>query len=273
MGEKAMKCVLPTLLLAALLLTAVFLHPRMYSVAIREYSVQVHNLPDDLDGFTILHLTDLHSKRFGEGQRELLQLIRQCDYDIVAFTGDMVDRRRPSIEPAADLIRGLQDSDMFFVPGNHDHAADYPAVREVLVDMGVEILENRAVRRAVGQAHLWLVGVDDPSLGRANLTAALSDVTDDFPRILLAHAPAIYHQASEEELDVVLVGHTHGGQVRLPFVGAVYVPGQELFPEFDRGKFVSNEATMIINAGLGESVWPVRFFCRPEIALITLRSG
>jgi len=170
-----------------------------------------------------------------------------------------------------ELVHGLDDAEIYFVAGNHDHATGYRQLRDALTGLGVDILDNRAVRVNREDEHIWLIGVDDPSLGLARLDAALKHVTDDLPAVLLAHAPAIYGRAVEEEIDVVLVGHTHGGQVRLPIVGAVYIPGQDLFPEYDRGVFTKEATTMIINAGLGESAVSVRFMCRPEIALITLR--
>ncbi|MGI6582793.1 MAG: metallophosphoesterase, partial [bacterium] len=88
--------------------------------------------------------------------------------------------------------------------------------------------------------------------------------------VLLAHAPDIFPAAAEAGLELVLVGHTHGGQIRLPFVGAVLAPGQGLLPHYDYGPFTEGGTTMIVNGGLGESLLPVRFNLRPEIVLVTL---
>ncbi len=93
------------------------------------------------------------------------------------------------------------------------------------------------------------------------------------PKFLLAHAPNIFSSAVQSKIYLVMAGHTHGGQVRLPFLGAIIVPGQGFFPELDYGLFSSGNTTMVINGGLGESVLPVRFFNRPEIVLITLEAA
>jgi len=241
------------------------------SLRVRRYTVSVQDLPSALDGFTVLQLSDLHDKEFGEGQEELLSLINQQEFDLVAITGDLVNKKSPKVLPGLELVRALRHKPVYFVPGNHDWWVGF-GYREQLVESGVKVLENRAERFDVNGKHLWIVGVDDPYLGRDDLDQALSEVTDSAPRILLAHAPNIYDSATNSGIDLVLVGHTHGGQVRLPVIGAVVVPGQGFFPKLDYGEYTSGKTTMIINAGLGESHLPIRFNIKPEIVLTTLRA-
>lgn len=121
--------------------------------------------------------------------------------------------------------------------------------------------------------HIWLVGVEDPSLGMARLDQALENVSEGAMTVLLAHAPNIYKEAVENEMNLVLVGHTHEGQVRLPFIGALFVPGQGFFPQYDYGLYDSGLTNMIINAGLGESGLPIRINMQSEIVLITLEAA
>lgn len=252
--------------------TLSYLYFDINSIAVKRYTITVSKLPTEFQGFTILHLTDLHSKEYGDAQRHLLELINQHQYDMVAITGDFVDKNNASIEPAIVLVRGLQAKPVFFVPGNHEWWTKFH-IKSPLENCGVQILENGFSKYSIGNAHIWIMGVDDPYLGRDQITKALTGVIDSAPKILLAHAPNIFPKAVKANIDLVLVGHTHGGQVRLPLVGAVIAPGQGFFPEFDYGQFSSGSTNMVINGGLGESVLPIRFYNRPEIVLVTLVSS
>jgi len=252
--------------------TLSYLYFDLHSIAVKRYTIVISKLPIEFQGFTILHLTDLHSKEYGDAQRHLIELINRQQFDVVAITGDLVDKSNPSMEPAIALVKGLQSKPIFFVPGNHEWWTNYQ-IKSPLEDLGVHILENGQFKYNIGNSHILIMGVDDPYLGRDQLNMALAGVSDSVPKVLLAHAPNIFSKAVEANVDLVLVGHTHGGQVRLPLVGAVVAPGQGLFPEFDYGQFTSGSTNMIINGGLGESVLPIRFYNRPEILLVTLISS
>ena len=240
-----------------------------YSIRVKQYTVCLNNLPANFSGLTILHLSDLHSKQFGRRQTKLVRLINQQKYDLVALTGDFVNKFKPDIKPMIDLINQLNKVPVYFVPGNHERKTGFQA-RESLNAAGVRILDNKAVRMVKNGQCLWIIGVDDPHLGKACLNAALEQVDDSAPKILLAHSPNIYPEAIEKRLDLVLAGHTHGGQVRLPLIGALIAPGQGLFPQWDYGLYQKGQTTMIINGGLGESDLPVRFNIKPEIGLVKL---
>ena len=251
----------------ALLISYLFFE--VESVAVTKYTVPVRNLPSAFNGFTILHLTDLHSKEYGKKQERLLKLIKRFDYDMVALTGDFVDKNNPLINPALSLIQQLSTKPLFYVPGNHDWWTN-KIIKEPFLAEGVRILENTNYKLTKGDQHLWIIGVDDPYMGKDNLELALKGTDDLSPKLLLAHAPNIYPSAIQAKIDLVMVGHTHGGQVRLPFIGAIIAPGQGLFPEYDYGLYSTDSTHMVINGGLGESVLPLRFYNRPEIVLITL---
>ncbi len=258
------------IIIAVIMVIAGLFYASTYRIAVTKYSVAIDYLPAEFEGYTILHLSDLHSKRYGKNQHKLLALINKQQFDLVVITGDLVDRRKPDHGPFTELIEGLKNFETYFVPGNHDHWAGYDQIKPVLLNAGVVVMENRAAKLDHNGSHLWLLGLDDPSLRMDRLDTAIEEAGDDAPFFLLAHSPVIYPSAVDESIDLVLVGHTHGGQIRLPFTGAVYVPGQGFFPEYDYGIYSSGQTTMIINAGLGESVIPFRFNMRPEIVLVTL---
>lgn len=261
------------LLLLVLLVTAVYLNSSLYKINVIKYTVRIDNLPPAFDGFTILHITDLHSKHYGESQEKLLNIVSEQQFDIIALTGDLVDRSNPILEPTADLLAGLANSEIFYVCGNHDIWAGYKDLEELLIKHNVTTLNNRSELITRNGAHIWMVGVDDPFLRMARLGQALENVSENATTVLLAHSPNIYEEAVEKEINLVLVGHTHGGQIRLPFIGALFVPGQGFFPQYDYGLYSSGVTTMIINAGLGESGLPIRINTQPEILIITLEAA
>jgi len=252
-----------------------YLYLERLSLALRRYQVGIRNLPGAFEGFTILHLSDLHDKEFGSGGKELIELVRQEHFDMVAATGDLVRGDRPLLTPALELIAGLKalgPRPIFSVLGNHDWRLNRGReFNETLRDAGVGVLANSSELIEKGKDRLWVVGVDDPVTQRDRLEHALRDADSGVPRLLLAHSPQIFPQAIEKGMDLLLVGHTHGGQIRIPVLGAPYVPRMGFFPPWDYGLYSSGTSTMIVSGGLGESGLPVRFNIRPELSLITLR--
>lgn len=251
-----------------------YLYFERLSVAVRRYQVPVRNLPASFRGFTILQLTDLHDKEFGERGEDLLAMMRNLDFDIVALTGDLVVGEDPRLDAALDLVAGLgrfSKSTVYAVHGNHEYALGRSAEFTArLTKAGVRVLSNSALPINRGKERIWLAGVDDPVTRRDRLGEALSGTDPGSARVLLAHAPHPFPQAVGAGVDLMLAGHTHAGQVRLPLLGAAYVPSMGYFPRFDYGLYRSSATTMIVNAGLGESWVPVRLNARPEIVLATL---
>jgi uncharacterized protein len=251
-----------------------YLYVERLSVAVRRYRVPVRNLPPSFQGFTILHLSDLHDKEYGKGGEQLLRLISKEKFDIAVLTGDLVTGDNPRFTPALELASGIMYSSgkpVYSVPGNHDWRLERgEELNEKLRNVGVQVLSNRAVSIDRGADRLWLAGVDDPVTFRARLDKALSGTDDKAPRLLLSHSPQTYSRAVDKGVDLVLSGHTHGGQIRIPFLGACYVPAMGLFPRYDYGMFRSGASTLIVSGGLGESLLPVRFNIRPEFSVITL---
>lgn len=193
---------------------------------------------------------------------------------MAAITGDSIIGGEFNLEPLLDLIEGIRHKPVFLVNGNHEWAnGACPAVERVVAAAGAVVLDNRAVRLQRGSGHLWLLGVDDPITGHARLGKALAGTADGAPRILLAHAPIICSEASEEGIDLVLAGHTHGGQIRLPVAGALYVSQLGYFPHWSYGFYRVGATGMVVNAGLGETSAPVRFNMDPEVVLVTLTAG
>jgi uncharacterized protein len=254
-----------------------YLYLERISLAVKRYQVQIHGLPPAFEGFTILHLSDLHDKEFGDAGEELINVIKKESFDLVALTGDLVAGDHPRLTPALELMAGLRANGkgpVLSVFGNHDWRLGRAGEFGVkLAEAGAQVLSNSAFLLERGQDRIWMVGVDDPVTARDDLALALSGTDRRSPRLLLVHSPQLFPQAVKNGLDLMLAGHTQGGQVRLPILGAPFVPGMGFFPPWDYGLYQSGATTMIVSAGLGESGLPLRVNIRPELSLVTLRSA
>jgi len=259
------------LFLSLLLIGAVFMWYTFFPQLIK-VNVPVKNLPPSLEGVTILHLSDLHSARFGNGQKRIFNLLRNKRIDIIVITGDLIDFRRKKLEPGLELVeRATELAPVYYVPGNHERASGlYEQLKEKLVTSKVHVLDNgTGLSYFTGNGFLTLIGVG--LNGRVN--ADLSKLRAKGPVILLSHYPRVFNTYSGKGVDLILAGHTHGGQIRIPWIGALWVPGQGKFPKYDAGLFEQNGSYLYINRGLGTSGIPLRLFCRPEVTLVTLIGG
>ncbi len=255
----------------SILLWAVW-HQGRFAVRVTKYKIELTGLHQSFDGFLILHISDLHSKWFGPNQQRLKEIIQRQKYDLVALTGDLIDKFNCDSKPVEKMLSLFKPGiPVVFVPGNHEWRWEM-GIKDTLEGYGVRILQNDNMQLERGGQSITIVGVDDPFSGRADLQQAMFPMTDDGVKILLGHDPVIFYEAITRHIDLVLAGHTHGGQVRLPLVGALVAPGQGLLPKLDYGYYRCNDTQMVINCGLGESDLPIRLNIRPEIGLIELNT-
>ena len=247
-------------------------------IEVTQHEARFKTLPEEFNGLVVAHLSDLHISRYGIRERRVLTLLAEAKPDVVVVTGDFT---LEGSDPAAiqRFLRDLRDLHPPFgiwaVLGNHDHwyppAENYAAVRQLFKDAGVALLVNQWGRLGKGRDTLSLIGVDDPFSGYADLAVALKGTQRTPFAILLTHSPQIFIKADLMKFDLVLAGHTHGGQIRLPGIGALWLPaGSE---DYESGWFYGQSAQMYVTRGVGTSILPFRLFCRPEIALITLKRG
>ena len=242
------------------------------SPVVRRVSVPVGDLPPDLDGFTLLHLTDFHIDGVPGLADAMVPVLRELKPDLCVLTGDYRFEDHGSCDAVYPLMRQLLDSiqapyGIYGILGNHDCSA----IAYRLEEMGVRMLINEAVEIQVGPASFWLAGVDDPFDYRTHdLRRAMTEVPPDSFCVLLAHAPEIYEEASQRGVNLYLSGHTHAGQIRFPLVGAVrrnaHCPVEYAF-----GSWEHKSMQGYTSAGIGCSSVPVRFACPPEAVLIELR--
>ncbi len=228
--------------------------------------VEVTRVDIDLGlGIRAVHLTDTHFSTSIFSSSEVATAIAELNPDMIFHTGDLVTFRR-GLEEAASFLAGLSEvAPVYLVPGNHDHWSGIGGgVLKRELGSGVRVLLNEAVH--IGD--LIIAGVDDPYTGRANLVEALRG-TGKATTILLAHSPQIIGGASSR-VDLVLAGHTHGGQVRFPGVGALWLPLPRKYRRFDYGLFTTGRTKMFVSRGVGTGYIPLRLNCPPEIVVVNL---
>lgn len=240
------------------------------SPIIRRVIVRFDDLPPVLAGFQILHLSDFHVDGTPGLAEVLVPLLGSLKPDVCVMTGDYRFEDHGPCEAVYPLMQQIASSvrsrfGVYGILGNHDSAEI--ALR--LERIGIRMLVNESV--ALGETPLWLVGVDDPFDYQCHdLVRALDGVPADSFRVLLAHAPEIYDEAVEAGIQLYLSGHTHAGQIRLPYLGAIRrnarCPGDLI-----QGLWRYRSVQGYTSAGVGCSSLPVRFHCPPEIALIELQ--
>lgn len=270
------------LIMAAFVLLAL-LHRGNTALQLTCLTVESEDLPKEFEGYKIAHISDLHNAEFGKNNKKLLDMLKEANPDMIAVTGDIIDCRRTDIDIALSFIKeAVKIAPCCYVTGNHEaRASEYEELKEGLLSLGVTVLENERVDLEINGEAISVLGLTDPrfegeylfdenkAIIKNNLTK-LSEETEKFT-LLLSHRPDMFEIYVENEIDLALCGHAHGGQIRLPFIGGLAVPDHGLFPEYDAGVFTENNTTMVISRGLGNSIFPLRINNRPELILVELK--
>jgi uncharacterized protein len=232
------------------------------------------NLPSRFNGFTILQLSDLHIDGLEGLTDRLIALTSDLPVDLCVLTGDYrfevegscesVNREMRRLVPVLQSRHGC-----IGILGNHDFLEEV----EVLEHLGVRMLLNSACRVEEGDQHVWIVGLDDPHYyGCDDLRSALIGVLPEDFKILLVHSPELAQEAASAGIDLYLCGHTHGGQICLPWIGPP-IRNADCPRRLTRGRWRTQRMQGYTSSGAGASLLPVRFGCPPEVTLITLRSS
>lgn len=254
------------------------------ALELNAYKVSSDKLPAAFDGYRIAHVSDLHNAELGDGNEKLLALLREAEPDIIAITGDLIDSRSTDIGVALSFAEeAMQIAPCYYVTGNHEaRVSQYYDLKAGLEAAGVIVLDDERMELVLSGESITLLGVDDPSFNTDYLfgdsasviSAKLAEISaeDDRFTVLLSHRPELFDTYVDSGMNLVLSGHAHGGQFRLPFVGGLVAPNQGLFPEYDSGLYTEGSMNMIVSRGIGNSILPFRFNNRPEVILIELES-
>ncbi len=247
-------------------------------IVVTDYIYRTKEIGRTLDGYKIAQISDLHNKEFGRRSSRLLKTLRKAKPDIIVITGDLVDRRRTDITSALQFIKGASElAPIYYVTGNHEYSLqhrEWDSLMQGLEGYQVRVSDNRVFHLEKDkEGGFFLLGLSEMNLADRTLGALCSYTDNDKLQIVLAHKPQYIDSYSRSEADLVLAGHAHGGQFRIPFLGGLIAPDQGLFPKYTSGIHRIRQTTLIISRGLGNSTIPLRIFNRPEVVTITLRKA
>jgi predicted MPP superfamily phosphohydrolase len=241
-------------------------------LTVERVRLPLRNLNPALAGLTIVQLSDIHLETYTKIDlvQQAVNVVNDLNPDLVVLTGDYVWRKLDAIFELAPVLSRLNAKyGVFSILGNHEIWTDANVVRAAFTAAGIPVLVNQGVTLSIDQAPLVLAGLDDGWSGKPNLNAALAGAPAGAPVILLLHEPDLADQISlDGRVSLQLAGHSHGGQIRLPGVGALVLP--YLGRKYDLGLYNVNHMWLYTNRGLGATTEPVRYNCPPEITEITL---
>ena len=249
-------------------------HNDVYDIEVTRNEIIIDDLPPAFDEYRIAFLTDTHVASFMRRgfYREVVHQVQRFDPDLILFGGDFVSFGRHIKLLPEVLLDGLSARDgLFAILGNHDYWAGADEIVNVLRAHGVRFLTNDAVILARGAARLPLVGIDEVYRGAPDVDRAFAGLHSEGPCLAISHHPDVVDIIHGQRIDLLLCGHTHGGQIRFPFFGAVVVPSRhegELAAGFHR----MGSVLLYVSRGIG-AIPPLRILCRPEVATFVLKRG
>ncbi|NLZ92502.1 MAG: metallophosphoesterase [Firmicutes bacterium] len=281
---RMLKCLIIFICLVAL--SVVFFAWQNNGLVITKYEYTNPKLPAAFNNFTIAHVSDLHNKDF---HGKLIDKIKQQNPEMIVITGDLIDRRSTNIEIAEKFIQAVvKIAPTYYVSGNHEQLSDvYNTLKRKLQVLNVNVMDNAYEVINKNGSRIGLLGVADPAVQQSEesylwdnstsyVEAELKDLLDDIDtsfNILLSHRPELFNLYRDLQADLVFSGHAHGGQIRMPFIGGLAAPNQGLFPKYTAGVYSSGATSMVVSRGLGNSIFPLRVFNRPELVVVTLKKS
>lgn len=251
---------------------------------LNSYTVTSSRLPESFDGYRIAQVSDLHNTQMGKNNQKILDLLQEAAPDIIAITGDLIDSRKLDMDTALSFIReAVKIAPCYYVTGNHEaRLEEYKTLKTEMEAMGVTVLEDTSAQITLEGASITVLGLQDPSFHGVYKPENIEKLIDqqltqlhtdsNTFTLMLYHRPSYFDVYAQHDVDLVLSGHMHGGQFRLPFFGGLYTPSHGFFPDYDAGLYSSENTTMLVSRGIGNSAFPVRFNNRPEVLLIELKA-
>ena len=275
-----------------ILLGALFVWIGWGNSALETTYINLDILPGD-EKMVIAQVSDLHNAQFGPENETLLKMLEDTKPDEIVVTGDLIDSRKTNFDIAENFLRRAQEiAHVTYVTGNHEARIqmDFSQWESKIHGLNVSVLHNQSEIREINGVALQIIGLDDPTFGteealylqpekwiEKTLDALLprkGQSQEKTIKILLAHRPEYIQVYEQFDVDLVLSGHAHGGQIRLPLLGGVYAPGQGFFPEYDGGLYHgsdgNSDTALVVSRGLGNSLFPWRVNNRPELVVIQL---
>lgn len=267
------------LLIVALVASGVAFHVRgTWEVTTTRLVETVHLTPKLTDEFRVLQISDFHGVPRPHQVDAIVAMSAATQPDLVALTGDLINvgtRDDRDLVAVEGLLAGLRDIGVpvFAVDGNHEHASPMRSDLHALYeDYGAQLLDDEHLVYVGPWGRVVVAAADDYYTGNGDVAAAVAGAPENAFRLLLTHAPDVRDDLAANGIDYAIVGHTHGGQISLPVVGAV-ITGDGLFPEYDKGRFEIGTSTMFIDSGVGVAFPRYRFLNQSQIVLHRISSA
>ena len=273
------------ILIVLFIISAVFVAAFYNGLVARKYKVKISGANEGTAKIVVL--ADLHNTFYGENQEKLIAKIEKQKPDLILLTGDMIDDYNRTAA-TTELLSGITGMALVYcVTGNHEFwTGRAREIIEIIEGYGVTVLRNETVDIEINGIEIVLCGTDDPDViyysdedeyknmsSPDELLKAFDGLDDGNINILMAHRPERIEQYKKYPFDLVLSGHAHGGQVRIPLIiNGLFAPDQGWFPKYAGGRYVHGELTHIVSRGLSLKTLP-RIFNPPEIVVVTLKSG
>ena len=242
-----------------------------YMLTIEHQPIHLAKLPKQFDGFRIVQLSDVHHGPFSSREQieRAVETANRLKPDIIALTGDYISKERHYASPCAEMLGKLKARyGVYAVLGNHDHWTDAKLITDLFRAECIKVLINQGMRFEHAGAAFWLAGVDDTMVGLEDISLALAGSREDEMKLLLAHNPIVLRRAARAGIDLVLSGHTHGGQVAIRSErSASGRPRRRLLKGLGR----HGNTQIYVTRGLGTVILPIRYGCPPEVSLLELR--
>jgi len=242
-----------------------------YMLTIEHERIGLRRLPEAFESFRIVQLSDIHHGPFSDRSQieKAVETANRLKPDIIALTGDYISKERHYAAPCAEMLGKLKARyGVYAVLGNHDHWTDAALITDLFRAEGITVLINEGMRFELNGSAFWLAGVDDTMVGLEDIPLALAGARADEMKLLLAHNPIVLRRAARSDVDLVLSGHTHGGQVALRSDPS---PSGGRRRRFLKGLGRLGNTQIYVNRGLGTVVLPIRYGCPPEVSLLELR--
>lgn len=248
-------------------------------IDIDHFTISSGKIPGRFNGFRIVQVSDLHNKEWGH---KLLNLISEQKPDIIAITGDLVDSRNTKPEISYKFMReAIKIAPVFYITGNHEAIINCAPIRKELESIGINMMDNKTFTLKKGTDEIKLIGISDPKFmdeyddyiatGIIDAYIENQKLNNEYFNIMLSHRPEAFETYVNRDVDLVLTGHAHGGQFRLPFVGPFIAPGQGFFPEYTEGVYEKDNTSMVVSRGLGDSIIPIRVNNNYNLVTIELK--
>ncbi len=242
-----------------------------YMLTIEHQPIYLAKLPRQFDGFRIVQLSDVHHGPFSSREQieRAVETANRLKPDIIALTGDYISKERGYAPSCAEMLGKLEARyGVYAVLGNHDHWTDAKLITDLFCAEGIKVLINEGMRFEHADAAFWLAGVDDTMVGLEDISLAMAGSRRDEMKLLLAHNPIVLRRAARAGIDLVLSGHTHGGQVAWRSErSASGRPRRRLLKGLGR----QGNTQIYVTRGLGTVILPIRYGCPPEVSLLELR--